>query len=230
MRLLLKFAAGFIVLLLAYLSVAGLWAAAANDEIATQYPPLRQPLLADSQTAILLAVEDPTYFSHSGLDLSRGQGLTTITSSAARELYLNRLQLTGVAHALQRFYRQVFACCKRVDIGRDVFALVLNRQLAKDDLLNLFATTIYMGRVDGQAVWGLPQAANAYFGKPLAELEQKQFVTLVAMLQSPNQFHPINNPRALADRVGRIQRLLRGQCKAQGLLDTDYPDCASAVN
>lgn len=223
-------ATAILAVLLGYLALAAVWASSVSSEISGQFPPLDRPLLTPAQTAILLKVDDPAYFAHYGIDLSSGKGLTTVTSSVARELYLNRLQLSGFESALQRFYQQVFACCKRIDIGRDIFALVLNQKLSKNQVLNLFVSTSYMGRNSGHAIWGLEEAAQSYFGAPVTALEQKQFVSLVAMLQSPNQFHPINNPAALAERVARIERLVQGRCQAQGLLDTHYPDCASAVD
>ena len=52
---------------------------------------LRAAGLSSSQTAILLKIEDPTFFNHSGLSLSDGQGLTTMfVGGRARPLPLPR--------------------------------------------------------------------------------------------------------------------------------------------
>ena len=49
--------------------------------------------LSEEQLRILLAVEDPNFFSHSGIDLSTpGAGLTTITQALAKRLYFEQFQ------------------------------------------------------------------------------------------------------------------------------------------
>ncbi|MHA1549133.1 MAG: hypothetical protein ACTSYE_09385 [Alphaproteobacteria bacterium] len=54
-------------------------------------PALRAPAhLTDNQRAILLAVEDPAFDHHNGLDFSQpGQGMTTITQAITKFLYFD---------------------------------------------------------------------------------------------------------------------------------------------
>ncbi len=182
--------------------------------------------LSPEQVEILLAVEDPNFFSHIGVDISGGQGLTTITSSLARDIFLGNTHLGGIKGGMQKIYKAVFSCCKKIDVGRDIMALVLNQHMSKDKQLQIFASHAYFGKYRGRGVIGFPAAAKAYFDKPLDQLNNTEFVSLVAMLLSPNYYHPINGEALLKERVTRINKLLSGACKPRGWLDIEYQDCA----
>lgn len=213
-------------LILAYLALAGAWAWTVFDEaLATRPVPDTIPL-SSRQTAILLRVEDPTFFEHAGLSIAPGQGVATISSALARDVFLGSGRLDGMGGAVQRFYRSVFDCCKRIDLGRDVMTLVLDARMSKRDQLARYVATVYMGTHEGRQVNGLAQAARNNLGKPLEETSEAEFVKLVAMIKAPNQYHPTRGPEALAQRVARIQALLAGQCAASGWFDTEFKECA----
>ncbi|MEW6760434.1 MAG: transglycosylase domain-containing protein [Pseudomonadota bacterium] len=213
-------------LILAYLALAGAWAWTVFDEaLATRHVTDTVPLSA-RQTAILLRVEDPTFFEHAGLSIAPGQGVATISSALARDVFIGERRLDGVSGAVQRFYRSVFDCCKRIDLGRDVMTLVLDSRMSKRDQLARYVATVYMGTHEGQQVSGLALAARSYLGKPLEETSAAEFVKLVAMIKAPSQYHPTRGPEALAQRVARIQALLAGRCTASGWFDTEFKECA----
>jgi membrane carboxypeptidase/penicillin-binding protein len=212
------------IVLLAYLGSAALWAAASVDELVAAYPAAGAPL-SPRQRDILLKVEDPTFLEHHGLSLADGQGSTTITSSMARDVLLFHAELPGARGLVQRFYRAVFACCKKIDIGRDAMALVLDAKVSKQRQLELFSAQIYMGTLAGIQVRGLGQASLGYFGKPLAQLGEADFVSLVAMIKGPNQFHPVSQPQAFALRRTRVAAVVSGACRPSGWFDTSYEGC-----
>lgn len=210
----------------AYLGLVAVWASASFRVVMGAAPEPPSMPLSSRQLAILLRVEDPTFFQHPGLSVADGQGKATITSAVARDLYFSDQPLPGVSGVLQRFYGRVFDCCKKVDLGRDVLSLVLNAKLPKRDQLALYVADVYMGGSDGRQITGLPMAAETYLGKPLDEASEAEFVGLVAMITAPNQYHPLLHPAEHAERVARIQALLAGKCKPDGWYDTVYPSCA----
>ncbi|MEX5747942.1 transglycosylase domain-containing protein [Massilia sp. X63] len=214
------------ILLLAYLAVAAAWAWTAFDDALRAAPAIETVQLSDRQAAILLRVEDPAFYEHAGLSIGHGQGVATITSALARELFLGDARLDGAQGMFQSLYRGVFACCKRVDLGRDVMALVLDARMSKRQQLARYTATIYMGRHEGRQLKGLAQAALGYLGKPLEAASEDEFVRLVAMIKAPNHYHPSRKPAALAQRVARIQALLSGRCEADGWFDTEFRACA----
>lgn len=213
------------ILILAYLALAGAWAWTVFDEALATRPVADTAPLSARQTAILLRVEDPTFFEHAGLSIAPGQGVATISSALARDVFLGSGRLDGMNGPVQRFYRSVFDCCKRIDLGRDVMTLVLDFRMSKRDQLARYVATVYMGTHEGQQVSGLALAARSYLGKPLEATSEAEFVKLVAMIKAPNQYHPTRGPEALAQRVARIEALLAGRCTPSGWFDTEFKDC-----
>jgi len=213
--------------LVLYLAVAAGWAFASFDALLARRPQAERAALAPRQTAILLRIEDPTFYTHPGLSLADGQGMATISSALAREFFLEGPRLDGAQGVLQVFYRRVFDCCKRIDFGRDVTALVLGARLPKERQLGMYVESVYMGRHEGQQIRGLAQAALVYAGKPLAQLSDAETAGLVAMIKAPNTYHPVREPAAYALRLARVQAVLAGRCRPAGWFDTDYVHCAA---
>jgi membrane carboxypeptidase/penicillin-binding protein len=212
-------------LVVVYLAIVAGWAAASVDTLLARHPATQEASLSPSQLAILLKIEDPTFLTHHGLSLADGQGVATISSAVARELFLYDVPLTGVSGALQRFYRGAFECCKKVDLGRDTMALVLDAHASKERQLALYAATVYMGRHEGRQVRGLKAAAQAYLGKPLAAVNDDEMAGLVAMIKAPNEYHPARNRDAYQLRLARVRAVLAGRCRPEGWLDTSYAHC-----
>ena len=218
------------VLLLAYLGVVALWSLAVVDQVVAAYPTAAAtaaPALSQSQQDTLLKVEDPTFFEHGGVSLANGQGVTTVTSALAREAFLFNAELPGVKGAMQSFYRAVFNCCKKIDLGRDVMAVVLDARLDKRSQLALYAQQVYMGRAGGIQVRGLEQAAAVYLGKPLARASDAEFAGLVGMIQAPNLFNPLSNRAAFEQRAARVAAVASGRCVPDGWFDTGFEHCAT---
>lgn len=213
-------------LLLVYLALAASWARLCVDELLAQQVMAAHAPLAPRQRDMLLRIEDPTFYTHSGLSLADGQGVATISSAVARDLFLYDGKLDGIKGALQGLYRGVFECCKKIDLGRDMMALVLDARVPKERLLAMYVQGVYMGRHEGRQVRGLAQAAQAYLGKPLGALHDDEMAGLVAMIKAPNTFHPLSNPAAYQARLARVRAVLAGQCRPSGWLDTDYAHCS----
>ena len=220
-KLLLILAAGAI----GYLLIVAGWAWITFGTAVALAPATSNSPLSARQARILTLVEDPTFFDHSGVSVADGQGLATISSALARELYLSGADFDGMQGALQKLYRGVFACCKRIDLGRDVMAVVLNARMSKERQLALYVAQVYMGTHEGRQIRGLPQAALSYLGKPLARTTEQEFIGLVAMIKAPNHDHPVRNPAAYATRVARVADLVAGTCRASGWFDTALERC-----
>lgn len=167
--------------------------------------------LSPEQKRILLAVEDPGFYGHKGVDFGTpGQGMTTITQALVKFLYFDA-------------FKPGFAKIEQTLIAR----FVLNRHLSKDQQLTLFINHAYLGQADGRQILGFADGAMTYFNKPFGKLESKEFIGLVAMLIGPNAIRP-DKPVPYNARVARIVALLAGQCKPSGIFDATYEECTSA--
>jgi membrane carboxypeptidase/penicillin-binding protein len=212
--------------LLTYLLIVAIWAWGAFDDAVRLAPPAEAVSLTQRQTAIVLQVEDPGFYEHSGLNVVSGQGLATISGAVARDLFLYQGEFDGIQGVFQKFYRKVFDCCRRVDLGRDVMALVLDARMPKHEQLALYFAGVYMGTNRGSQIRGLGKASRSYLGKPLTAATELEFIQLVAMIKAPNRYHPLKGPAVLAERTRRIQNLISGQCMPDGWSDTEFDKCA----
>lgn len=218
---------GIPALILAHLVGVALWSLAVVDEVVAAYSPAQYAdTLSSEQKAILLKVVDPTFFTHSGVALANGQGSTTVTSSLARDVFLFHSDLPGFKGTLQSLYRTAYNCCKKIDFGRDVMAVVLNSHLNKERQLALFAQQVYMGRAKGEQLRGFARASIVYFGKPLSQASDTEFVGLVGMMKAPNLYNPITNRPAYDQRAARVSGVAAGKCVPDGWFDTSYEHCA----
>lgn len=209
-----------------YLAIVACWAYVTFDKVLVDVHEQLEARLTARQTEILTLVEDPTFFHHKGISVGNGQGFATISSAVARDVFLSGADLEGTAGALQTLYRGVFSCCKKIDLGRDVMAVVLNARLSKERQLAIYVSHVYMGRYRNRQIHGLPQAAENYLGKKLSETTDEEFMGLVAMIKAPNQFHPIRNPIAYQARIALIRALVSGKCHPDGWFDTSFEQCS----
>lgn len=220
---------GLFLAMFVYLFVVFLWASSVAGEMLAKAPfPGQEIALQPRHLQALIQVEDPTFHQHAGLNVSRGQGVTTISSVLARDVFLGKHYAEGTKGAMQSFYRGVFNCCRKVDLGRDVMALVLDSRVTKQQQLDLYLASTYFGSLDGKGVVGFEAAAHAYYGKDLSRLTDMEFYGLMAMPMAPNRYHPARNPELHAERAKRIEALVTGKCEASGWLDLTYEDCATA--
>lgn len=227
-RRILKFSLLILITLAAYFSIVAVWAMASISTVLPDQPVVAPALLLPPERIeALLKIEDPRFYAHIGVDLSNGQGLTTITSSLAREKFLLGTDLSGIRGGLQSVYRAIFACCKKVDFGRDVMAVVLNANVSKDRQLSLYLTEVYMGSMKGVQIRGLGQASELYFNKSLGELTDHEFAGLIGMIKAPNDFHPVKNRPLFDARWAKVEAVISGRCRPDGVFDTNYDHCAA---
>ncbi|HEU4464394.1 MAG TPA: transglycosylase domain-containing protein [Gemmatimonadota bacterium] len=174
-----------------------------------------EPLDADDLPAgrieDLLAVEDPGFFDHRGIDVSTpGAGWTTITQGLAKDLYFDAFRPGPLAK-----------------LEQSLAALVLDARIPKERQLALFLGGAYLGESDEGAVNGFGPAARAWLGKDVRELDRREFLSLVAMAIGPNEYGISSRPAQNAERVARIERLLAGRCRPSGWRDVTYERCAT---
>ena len=161
--------------------------------------------LSPERKAMLLAIEDPAFERHHGVDLETpGAGMTTLTQGLVKLIYFPEGFHQGIAKIRQTLIAQY----------------ALDAQVSKNNQLGLFLNICYLGNENGREVHGLADAAKTYFGKEFKDLTDNEFLSLVAMLISPNSLKP--GTPANRTRVERIHRVLAGELKPASLLDVDY--------
>ena len=167
--------------------------------------------LPPERVDILLKVEDPSFWENAGYDFETpGAGATTLTQGLGKLLYFKQ-------------FTPGFEKIELVLIAR----FALTPLATKEEILTATLATASFGRRDGKPVIGFAEAAKVWFGRDLAALTDDDYIGLVAMLIGPNGLDPVYHAEAHAERVGRIKRLLAGECTPAGWSDASLEGCAS---
>jgi hypothetical protein len=204
--------AALVVLYIGYLGIRVLQergrVAARVDRIIAAADPdeLALPL---ARQAMLLKVEDPTFRTNKGIDLSTpGAGMTTLSQGLGKLIFFDHFKpgfRKGELMVLTRF--------------------ALYPEVSKQRTLQAVVASAYFGTRQGRAVTGFADGARTWFGKPLSRLSDDEYLALVAMLVAPDNLKPGRDDAARLDRVARIKRLLARQCKPTGLRDVMLEGC-----
>ncbi|TFH43677.1 MAG: peptidase, partial [Lysobacterales bacterium] len=148
-----------------------------------------QPLMVKA----VLAAEDERFYQHPGVDWQglaravvhvirtgeKGPGGSTITMQVARNFFLGR----------EKTYLR--------KINEILLALKIEKELTKDDILELYFNKIFLGH----RAYGVEAAALVYYGSSLDELSVAQTAMIAGLPKAPSRFNPIVNPeRAMARR------------------------------
>lgn len=166
---------------------------------------LKHSELSPHKTSILLAVEDPAFFRHHGVDLDTpSAGMTTITQGLVKLLYFPDGFKQGIPKIRQTLIAQY----------------ALDALVPKNDQLDLLLNMTYMGSKNGKPIHGFTNAAQAYFGKDFGALSDVEFQSLVAMLIAPNQLSP--GTPAHTERMRLIDAYLSGAYRPASVLDVEY--------
>lgn len=150
----------------------------------------------------MVAVEDRRFFQHPGIDLRRMVG-------ALRANWRARRIVEGASTMTQQAVRSALHITRR-GIWRKLveipIALVLERFLSKEDILELYFNSIYWGR----GATAVAAAAVDFFGKNVWQLNLKECLVLASL---PN--HPLRWDITPAD----VQRLDRKVAICLALLE-----------
>jgi penicillin-binding protein 1B len=144
----------------------------------------------------VLAAEDARFFSHGGVDLR------SIGRAAVHNLLKGRV-VEGGSTITQQLIKNRDLSSKRT-LGRKASeamrAQELEGEYTKEEILQAYLNSVYLGHVGGLAIHGIGTAAQAYFSRPTAELSLAEAAALAAMIQGPNRLSPIDDAAALRTR------------------------------
>ncbi len=149
-----------------------------------------------------IAIEDARFYSHQGLDYrgisraiwllattnnARVPGGSTITQQVAKNFYLSS------EYSYSRKLMEM------------LLALKMERELSKDEILELYLNKIFFGN----RAYGVVAAAEFYFGKPLEQLTLAEAAALAATPKFPSSANPIINPARNIERRNYVLQRMR---------------------
>jgi len=181
------------------------------------------------------SIEDRHFFQHSGVDYGRvfgalltdmrsrrySQGFSTLTMQLAKDFFLSPEK------RLKRKFLQV------------LLAFQLEHRFNKQQIFQMYANEVPLGQRGSFSVDGFGEAAQAYFGKDVRQLDLAECALLAGVIQSPSRLNPFRHPdRALERRnvvldamveTGAITKIQAEEAKAAPLkLDPGAFDAGEA--
>ena len=164
----------------------------------------RRPLeLADVPTYVVdavLAAEDERFLSHHGIDLP----------SLARAVQVNWVAgkvKQGGSTITQQIVKNHFLTQERTfsrKLREIPMALLLDARFDKREILECYLATVYLGHDRLVGIFGLAEASQVYFGKPVGKLTLAEGATLAGIIRAPNPFSPIRHPEAALRRRDQV--------------------------
>lgn len=134
----------------------------------------------------VLAIEDRRFYDHGGIDLrsigralnedifghGRLQGASTITQQLVKNFYLTS------ERSLKR------------KVNEAAMAILLERQLTKNQILELYFNEVYLGQRGAISIHGISEASRFYFHKDVRNINVPESALLAGMLQAPRRYSP----------------------------------------
>lgn len=156
-------------------------------------------------THALLAAEDDNFANHYGVDL------TSLMRAATQILKSGQIQ-TGGSTITMQVAKNFFLTSERSfsrKINEILLALQIERELSKDEILELYVNKIYLGH----RAYGIEAAAQVYYGKSIRDLNLAQMAMIAGLPKAPSRFNPLVNPTRAKERrdwiLGRMHMLGR---------------------
>lgn len=153
----------------------------------------------------LLAAEDDNFANHYGVDL------TSLMRAATQIVKSGQIQ-TGGSTITMQVAKNFFLTSERSfsrKINEILLALQIERELSKNEILELYVNKIYLGN----RAYGIEAAAQVYYGKSIRDTSLAQMAMIAGLPKAPSRFNPLVNPtRALERRdwiLGRMYNLGR---------------------
>ena len=159
-------------------------------------PPVDIAKLPPYVPAAFVAIEDKRFYEHNGYDLA-GMAravLADVASGSARE---------GASTITQQLAKNLFLSSER-SLERKgtelIYAVELEQTYSKPQILGLYLSRVYFGA----GAYGIEAASERYFGVSAAHLTVREAAMLAALMKSPTDYNPAENPDRSAERTALV--------------------------
>ncbi|UMZ12560.1 penicillin-binding protein 1A [Pseudomonas sp. MPFS] len=151
----------------------------------------------------LLSAEDDNFANHYGVDPS------SLMRAATQLVKSGHIQSGGSTITMQ-VAKNFFLTSERSFSRKAteiLLALQIERQLTKDEILELYVNKIYLGN----RAYGIEAAAQVYYGKSIRDVSLAQMAMIAGLPKAPSRFNPLANPARSKERrdwiLGRMYKL-----------------------
>jgi len=166
----------------------------------------------------VMAIEDRRFFEHSGVNYWR------LVDAVYRDVVSGQKQQGGSTITMQ--LARGFFLTPEKRIKRKFIEIVITFQLehrfTKKQIFEMYANEINLGQRGSFSIDGFGEAAKAYFGKDVHQLDLAECAMLAGIIQRPNYFNPFRH----ADRTIERRNLVLDSMVETGAIAKDQAERA----
>jgi penicillin-binding protein 1A len=160
----------------------------------------------------IVAVEDSRFWLHKGVDY------VAILRALFKDIQAGGIK-EGGSTITQQLAKVVFLSPERTIIRKlkeATLAFRLEKNLSKEDILELYLNKIYFGR----GAYGIETAARAYFGKSVSDIDLAEAAILCGLIKAPSKYSPYNN----LDEAKKRQRIVLLRMQEENYITAEQAD------
>ncbi len=176
------------------------------------------------------AIEDRDFLEH------RGVSATGTMRAVVRNLRAGRFA-EGGSTITQQLVKNFFLNSKKTikrKVAEQILAVMLESQIGKDQILEMYLNVIYMGQNGPYQVRGFGSAADYYFDKPVSKLSLPECAMIAAIINNPGRYSPFNKDSSAAKErrnlvLSRMQtENMISESEAKAAMNSTLPKTAQA--
>lgn len=145
----------------------------------------------------VLAIEDRRFFEHSGVNY------ISMAGWAWHDLIGDRKHRGGASTITMQLAKLLFVADTgtiRYKVTQIMVAFHLEHHFTKQQIFEAYANQVNLGQRGSFSIDGFGEAAQAYFGKDVRQLDLAQCAMLAGTIQRPNYFNPWRHADRTIDR------------------------------
>jgi penicillin-binding protein 1B len=170
----------------------------------------------------VLAAEDKRFFEHGALDFIRVFGAAFYDVSKGQKAQ-------GASTIDMQVARTFFFTTKREWSRKSkevLMAMEIDQRFSKQQIFELYANDIYLGNRGSFSIRGFGEAAEAYFGKDVHELNLGECAFLAGIIRAPNRYSSAEHH---LDRAVEARDRVLGQMVEDGYVSQADADAAKKM-
>jgi penicillin-binding protein 1B len=154
-------------------------------------------------TQAVLAIEDRSFFEHSGVNFVRMFG--AMTADLTRRVGLTHQKFDqGGSTLTMQLSRGFFLNPEDKTVKRKLTEMLISEELeqkfSKQQIFELYANWVPLGQRGSFAISGLAEASRTYFNKDLKDITLPEAALLAGLIQRPSYLSPYRHPERALER------------------------------
>ena len=152
--------------------------------------------IPDRMVQAVLAIEDRRFFEHHGINYAR------TLKCAVQDVFSHHMSCGG-STLTQQLARGFFLTPDKTvsrKIAEAMITFQLEARFSKKQIFEMYANQVNIGRRGSFEINGFGEAAQAFFGKDLRQLDVAQCAMIAGLIQNPSWRNPYRHPERAMER------------------------------